>query len=93
MKPQDPDEGEEFEHLTDDLDRAARRAAEMAFDGIEAARAAQARMPEPDGKCMWCEEDIEDAPRARFCDAECARAWENYRETRRRQGHVSIDAD
>lgn len=94
MRYTEPDEVEDegpVEHLSDDLDRAARRADELVADGIEVARLAQARMPEPDGRCMWCEEEIEDVPRARFCDADCAAMWQNYRETRRRQGHVDVD--
>ena len=91
MRYEQDDDEDPIEHLADDLVRATRRAEEVVADGIAAARLAQARMPAPTGNCMWCEAELEDIPTARFCDADCSAAWENYREVRRRQGHVDVD--
>lgn len=76
----------EREHLPDVLDRATARSEEMIEDALAEVRRSQERMPPPTGHCLWCEEEVEDNPQARFCDSECAGAWQNYSERRRKQG-------
>ena len=79
-------EREEREHLPDVLDRASARSEEMIEVALADVRRAQASMPPPTGHCLWCEAEIEDNPKARFCDGECGAAWQNYTDKRRRQG-------
>lgn len=59
----------------DDIDRAA--------DHIERERAGQLARRKPagpiaTGECLWCYEKLP-LPQ-RWCDADCARTWEKYKE-------------
>lgn len=80
---------EQHERHTDILDTAAQTAQALLDDAIAHARRQQARMPPPDGHCMYCQAEIEDFGIARFCDSECAAGWEHEQEVKRKQGLLS----
>ena len=63
--------------MNDLIDTAQMRAEEMLQAEIDAARKHAASSPVADGKCLFCDEDIQEEGR-RFCDKYCAEDAEKY---------------
>ena len=63
--------------MNDLIDTAQLRAEEMLQNEIDAARKHVSQSPKATGKCLFCDEPLDDSER-RFCDKYCAADAEKY---------------
>lgn len=76
-------EQEEFEREPDPIDQSARVSERFLADAL--AKASRHKGPVATGECLYCGERVEGG--LRWCDVDCARAWEEEQSARIRAGN------